>query len=241
MLGEPFVARWITRLAPPEPASGGRIIGKNLNRTYHLHGAGLAFYDFPAIAKPKLYKDAYRHRLDALELSDADTARIVDEVKVAFGLNQAIFAGLVDYDEAGRVIPDLAERWEVLDGGRRYRFFLRHKIATQGEHFENNVERLVEDHENAKFLAEGLGNVPGIELLRTPVETNIVIFSVANTGMTAAEFARIMHEDHGVRMSPYVDPTTVRAVTHMDVTREDCAKGIAAVNAVATNGQLRVA
>ncbi|MCB0928336.1 MAG: biliverdin-producing heme oxygenase [Mycobacterium sp.] len=74
--------------------SGGRIIGKNLNRTYHLHGAGLACYDFPAIAKPKLYKDAYRRRLDALELSDADTARIVDEVKVAFGLNQAIFAEL---------------------------------------------------------------------------------------------------------------------------------------------------
>jgi hypothetical protein len=37
-----------------------------------------------------------------------------------------------------------------------------------------------------------------------------------------------------------VDPTTVRAVTHMDVTREDCIKGIAAVQAVANGGQLRV-
>ncbi len=101
-------------------------------------------------------------------------------------------------------------------------------------------KRLCEDHENAKLLAEGLGNVPGIELLRTPVETNIVIFSVANTGMTSSEFAGVLHEDHGVRMSPYVDPTTVRAVTHMDVTREDCLKGIAAVQSVANGGQLRV-
>lgn len=144
----------------------------------------------------------------------------------------AVLAGSADFIEEGRL-------WKHRLGGAMRQAGI---IAAAGIYaFENNVERLVEDHENAKFLAEGLGNVPGIELLRSPVETNIVIFSVANTGMTAAEFARIMHEDHGVRMSPYVDPTTVRAVTHMDVTREDCVKGIAAVNAVATNGQLRVA
>jgi hypothetical protein len=58
--------------------------------------------------------------------------------------------------------------------------------------------------------------------------------------MSAVEFAKIMREEHGVAMSPYVDPLTVRAVTHMDVTREDCARGIAAVNATATSGQLKV-
>ena len=36
-----------------------------------------------------------------------------------------MFAGLVDYDAHARVVPDLAERWEVDDGGRTYRFFLR--------------------------------------------------------------------------------------------------------------------
>ena len=74
--------------------SGGQIIGKVLDRTFALDGAGLAFYEFPVRAKP--YKDAYRTRLDGLVL-DADAIdRAVDEVKVAFGLNQALFDELAD-------------------------------------------------------------------------------------------------------------------------------------------------
>ncbi len=143
----------------------------------------------------------------------------------------AVLAGASDFIEEGRL-------WKHRLGGAMRQAGI---IAAAGIYaFEHNVDRMAVDHENAKLLAEGLGNIPGIELLRTPIETNIVIFSVANTGMSSAEFARVLHEDHGVRMSPYVDPTTVRAVTHMDVTREDCVKGIAAVHAVAIGGQLRV-
>ena len=74
--------------------SGGRAIGKTLNRIFALDGAGLAFYDFPQIPKPKPYKDAYRARLDGLDLPADVAARIVDEVKVAFRLNEAVFAEL---------------------------------------------------------------------------------------------------------------------------------------------------
>jgi threonine aldolase len=143
----------------------------------------------------------------------------------------AVLAGPNDFIEEGRL-------WKHRLGGAMRQAGI---IAAAGIYaFENNVDRMADDHENARFLAEGIGNVPGIELLRTPIETNIVIFSVANTGMTATEFARVMREEHGVAMSPYVDPLTVRAVTHMDVTRADCVKGIAAVNATAANGQLKV-
>lgn len=69
--------------------SGGQAIGKILDRTFGLAGAGLAFYDFPMRTKP--YKDAYRARLDGLELDADDIDRAVDEVRVAFGLNQALF------------------------------------------------------------------------------------------------------------------------------------------------------
>ena len=75
--------------------SGGQSVGRALHRAFDLNGAGLAFYDFP-IAKPKPYKDAYRARLDALDLRPADVDRVVEEVKVAFRLNQAVF------DELGR-------------------------------------------------------------------------------------------------------------------------------------------
>jgi heme oxygenase len=76
--------------------SGGQAIGRALDRTFALGGRGVAFYDFPAIPKPKPYKDGYRARLDALGLSRVEADRVVDEVKVAFRLNQALFAELAD-------------------------------------------------------------------------------------------------------------------------------------------------
>jgi heme oxygenase (biliverdin-producing, ferredoxin) len=80
--------------------SGGRAIGRVLDRTFDLDGAGIAFYDFPEIAKPKVYKDGYRARLDNLGLGAEERARIVDEVKRAFRLNRAVFAELGENLEA---------------------------------------------------------------------------------------------------------------------------------------------
>lgn len=74
--------------------SGGQAIGRILDRSFGLGGQGLAFYRFDAIAKPKLYKDAYRAKLDALPLSSAEREAVVDEVRVAFRLNQALFEEL---------------------------------------------------------------------------------------------------------------------------------------------------
>jgi heme oxygenase len=74
--------------------SGGQAIGKVLDRTFGLAGAGLAFYQFPVRSKP--YKDSYRDRLDGLDLDADEIDRAVDEVKVAFGLNQALFDELAD-------------------------------------------------------------------------------------------------------------------------------------------------
>lgn len=74
--------------------SGGRILGRVLKREFGLDGHGVSFYDFPAIPKPKRYKDDYRARLDALDLTPDDKQRLVEEVRVAFALNQAIFTEL---------------------------------------------------------------------------------------------------------------------------------------------------
>ena len=74
--------------------SGGQAIGRILDRTFELDGAGIAFYGFGEIPKPKIYKDGYRARLDALELTAAEKERVVNEVKTAFRLNQALFAEL---------------------------------------------------------------------------------------------------------------------------------------------------
>jgi len=74
--------------------SGGQAIGRILDRTFELDGAGIAFYDFPEIEKPKIYKDGYRARLDALGLNAEEQERVVAEVRTAFRLNQALFVEL---------------------------------------------------------------------------------------------------------------------------------------------------
>lgn len=79
--------------------SGGQAIGRVLDRAFDLQGNGLSLYEFPMRAKP--YKDAYRAHLDGLNLDHDGIDRVVDEVKVAFALNQALFdeltANLSDY------------------------------------------------------------------------------------------------------------------------------------------------
>ncbi|TMS48830.1 heme oxygenase (biliverdin-producing) [Mycobacterium sp. DBP42] len=74
--------------------SGGQTIGRILARSFGLESKGLAFYDFPM--RPKPYKDAYRARLDGLDLDEKQIDRVVGEVKLAFGLNQRVFDELAE-------------------------------------------------------------------------------------------------------------------------------------------------
>lgn len=72
--------------------SGGQIIGRVLQRVFQLSdGQGTAYYRFERIDKVKPYKDGYRARLDALPLTADEQARVVEEVRVAFALNQGLF------------------------------------------------------------------------------------------------------------------------------------------------------
>lgn len=102
-------------------------------------------------------------------------------------------------------------------------------IAAAGIYaFEHNVERLAIDHANAKLIEDGLKTIPGVQQKQGPVETNIVLFDVSETGKTAKEVAAKL-EAQGVRMSPYVTSTWIRAVTHLDVSREDCEQAVEAL------------
>lgn len=95
-----FVAHHYTRYLGD--LSGGRAIGRILGRTFGLESCGLAFYEFAAVPKPKPYKDAYRSRLDALDLSPHDRLDVLEEVRLVFGLNGALFAELSENLDAYR-------------------------------------------------------------------------------------------------------------------------------------------
>ena len=82
----------------------------------------------------------------------------------------------------------------------------------------HHVDRLAVDHENAKLLARGLAELPGITLNPDEVDTNIVILDISRTGKTARDLADELLTK-GLRMS-VVNPTRLRAVTHLDISRQ---------------------
>lgn len=106
-------------------------------------------------------------------------------------------------------------------------------IAAAGIYaFENNVERLAEDHANARFMAEELAKIPGVSLVYDTVPTNIFFIDVAGTGMTPQQVEKGINA-LGVRMGGgYDGAKVIRVVTHLDVSRADCEQGIEAVREV---------
>ena len=95
---------------------------------------------------------------------------------------------------------------------------------------EDSPGKLAADHANARFLAEGLAGIPGIGIDTQAVATNIVVFDVSATGRAAAALS-VQLKQNGVLMNA-INDRQVRAVTHYDVTREDCAQALAALRKV---------
>jgi threonine aldolase len=93
----------------------------------------------------------------------------------------------------------------------------------------HHVKRLAEDHANARRLAEGLAELPGVVLDAGSVETNIVIFELH--GAVEAEAAVAALLARGVRMG-VMGPRTVRAVTHLDVSAAHVERAVEAARAV---------
>jgi len=84
------------------------------------------------------------------------------------------------------------------------------------------TDRLLEDHQNAKLLAEKLSALSGIKVKPERIQTNMVMLDVSGLGIRAEEFAQKAME-RGLKLSCY-GPTTVRLVTHKDVTRDQVLK-----------------
>jgi threonine aldolase len=97
---------------------------------------------------------------------------------------------------------------------------------------EQMTARLSEDHANARMLAEGLAQIPGLAIDPARVVTNIVIFDIAQTGWTPAAFTAAA-KHHGVLLAG-VGGARIRLVTHYDVTRDDCRQALNAIEAILT-------
>jgi threonine aldolase len=110
---------------------------------------------------------------------------------------------------ASRELIDEAWRWKQMLGGA-----LRQAgVIAAGCLYalDNHVDRLAEDHDNARVLADGLSGLPGIEV--RPVESNILIAEVEDAPTLVGRLA-----EAGVQVTP-IGPGTIRCVTHLDVDR----------------------
>jgi len=92
---------------------------------------------------------------------------------------------------------------------------------------DESPARLCGDHANARFLAEGFGRIPGIEIDPQKVATNIVVFDVSGTGAAPAEISARLKQ-RGVLINA-INERQMRAVTHYDVDRQGCAQALDAL------------
>lgn len=92
---------------------------------------------------------------------------------------------------------------------------------------EESPAKLHADHANARFLAEGLTQIPGIQVDPAMVDSNIVVFDISATGLAPADISAQLRSA-GVLMNA-INQRCLRAVTHYDVDRAQCAQAVRAV------------
>lgn len=164
---------------------------------------------------------------EALGVSMAEIAAKADTVM--FCLSKALGAPVGSM---------LAGPGALIDQGRLYRKRLGGGMRQAGVlaaagliALEQMPARLAQDHANAKLLARGLAQIPGIGIDAEGVQTNIVIFDISRTGLNSAAFSARLKE-RGV-LANGTGPFAVRMVTHYDVSEQMCRDAIQAVREVA--------
>jgi threonine aldolase len=147
-------------------------------------------------------------------ISVADWAAHFDTVSVCFskGLGAPVGSALCGEAES---IRQARRHRKALGGAMRQAGIIAAGALYALEH---HIERLAEDHANSRFLAQAVRNTPGLKLDPEVVDTNIVIFDVDPELGTAAAFCARLR-DEGVWMYA-IAPQRIRAVTHLDVSRE---------------------
>ena len=158
--------------------------------------------------------------------SAAELATPFDTVAFAFSKGLGAPVGSVI---AGRW-PDIeraARLRKMLGGGMRQAGILAAAALWALDH---NVERIAEDHANARFLAERLAAEPGLTVDLTRVQTNIVMADLGPGLPSAPELAAALSA-RGIHMLPF-GPRRLRLVTHLDVTRAACERAADSIGEV---------
>jgi len=150
----------------------------------------------------------------ATGISAADWASHFDTVSVCFskGLGAPVGSALCGPAD---LIRQARRHRKALGGGMRQAGIIAAGALYALEH---HIDRLVDDHAHARILADAIRTTPGLRLDPESIDTNVVIFEVDPELGTAAAFSARLR-DEGVWMNATA-PQRIRAVTHLDVSRE---------------------
>jgi threonine aldolase len=142
-------------------------------------------------------------------VSPRDMVAHCDSVWVDFtkGLGAPLGAVLCGSEE----FIDTAWRWKQRLGGSLRQAGVCAAACIYA--LDHNIERLADDHANARALAQGLAQIPGITV-ETP-ETNLVFFDTTGTGLTADQLAQRVRRE-GITLST-TGRYRARACTHLDI------------------------
>lgn len=163
----------------------------------------------------------------ATDIPPSEYARHFDSV--SFCLSKGLGAPVGSLIAGSAEFIDRAHRYRKMFGGGMRQAGI---LAAAGLFaLENNIDRLCEDHRNARRLAEGLSKVEGIAINIEHVETNMVYFDVSGMGLTAPEFS-ITLAQRGV-LTLAETKTSIRAVTHLDVSAEQIEVAVDAASSAA--------
>jgi len=189
----------------PEEISAVAIVAHGAGVPVHLDGA-------------RLFNAAV-----ALKRPARDFVRDVDSVTFCVSKGLAAPVGSVICGSS-EIIARARRVRKMLGGGMRQAGV----IAAAGiVALERMVDRLAEDHANARRLAEGVAKLPGMSVDLASVQTNIVIFGVERgaAATSAAATAELVAGSAARKVKIHaIGPTSIRCVTHKDIDAEDIAR-----------------
>ena len=189
-----------------------------LENTHNRHGGIVWPLEALRAAADTAHEQGLRVHLDGARIFNAAVALGVDAAEIAGPADTVTFclskglgcpAGSIFCGTQESV--DQARRWRKRLGGAMRQTGV---LAAAGlVALDSMVDRLAEDHANARTLAEGLAELPGISCDLSRVQTNLVYFDVAK--LTGAQF-QVECGRRGL-LCEALDPQRVRFVTHIGV------------------------
>ena len=181
-------------------------------------------------AGAKVHLDGARLFNASVSLEVPPAALVQDVDDVSFCLSKALSCPVGSILCGSNEFIEGAHKWrKMVGGGMRQAGVL---AAAGLVALDNMVERLADDHSNAKRLAEGLANIEGITVDPTSIQTNIVIFEVAESAGNANDVINEL-ADEGVLVT-YPGQQSLRMVTHRHISASDIDEALSRVTKVMT-------